>query len=169
MLILAPKPSTIPYFVSMKFFCCTLTLSFLSISLFAQTVKTEKTTPFKPPVVVTSLGDHKNGDSVSVGEAARLLSNPVMVNDLQGKPLSIVSYGFRYKKMSFAQNPEDGKFQKMFTTVAGRFEAPVLPVIWVSSLKDELKPEEEFYYFDVMVKDNQGRKFYAPDLKLYLK
>jgi hypothetical protein len=46
------------------------------------------------------------------------------------------------------------------------FKTTPLPKVWVDNLKNGFQKDEELYFFDIIVKDNKDRKFFAPDLKI---
>jgi hypothetical protein len=50
--------------------------------------------------------------------------------------------------------------------VAGTFKFTPMPPIWVNSVKEQVRPGEELYFFDIIAKDAQGRVMYAPDFKI---
>jgi hypothetical protein len=57
----------------------------------------------------------------------------------------------------------------VFTIVADRFFATPLPKVWIENTKDQFKKDEQLYFFDIVVKDKEGRKFFAPELKITIK
>jgi hypothetical protein len=125
-----------------------------------------KVARFKPAKVTTSLGDKTNGASITKEEASQLITLPLKISDQKNNLYTIDSYQFLYKKKSTVEDEDTGKKHKTFTTTADRFKVSPLPDVWVNSLKDGFQPEEELYFFDIVVKDHLNRKFFAPDLKL---
>ena len=53
--------------------------------------------------------------------------------------------------------------------VAQQFTDTPLSAVWINTIKDELHAGEELYFFDIIVKDSQGRLFFAPELKISVK
>ncbi len=125
-----------------------------------------KVAKFKPPLVKSYLGDNTNGAIVAKEEAAHLITLPLKITDQKNNIYSIDSYQFLYKKRSVIENEETGRKEKNFTIVADRFRSSPLPEVWINNLKDTFQPEEELYFFDIVVKDKLNRKFFAPDLKI---
>jgi hypothetical protein len=41
--------------------------------------------------------------------------------------------------------------------------------MWLNMVRESLRPGEEIIFFDIIVKDAQGRVMYAPNLKLNIK
>ena len=150
------------------------TMSFLFIFLFvsasfvavAQNPVITKVAKFKPPVVQTFLGINTNGAAVTKEEAGQLIALPLKITDAKKDAYPIVSYQFLYKRKSVIQDEETGKKQSTFTTVADKFKTTPLPKVWIDNLKGSFQKDEELYFFDIVVKDNTGRKFSAPDLKI---
>src|SRR5664279_4764806 len=123
---------------------------------------------FKPPVVKTWLGIRSNGDSVSAEEASQLIGLPLQITDAKKNTYAISSYGFLYKRKGAITDEETGRKSITFTTTADKFKSTPLPKVWVNNLKDGFQKDEELYFFDVVVKDNMNRIFFAPDLKIII-
>lgn len=128
-----------------------------------------KVAKFKPPVVKTYLGVNQNGASVTQDEAVQLITLPLKITDDKNNLYPIDSYQFLYRKKSFVQDEETGKALPSFTIQSSLFTATPLPKIWVDNLKNSLQKDEQLYFFDIVVKDKEGRKFFAPELKITIK
>ncbi len=150
----------------MKLFFFTLLFINAAFTVKAQNATTVKVSKFKPPVVTSFLGSNTNGAGVTKEEASELVSLPLQIKDAKGNIYPVLSYQFLYKRKSVVEDEETGKKETTFTTVASRFSATPLPAIWIDNIKDGFQPGEEIFYFDIAVKDNKGREFYAPDLKI---
>ena len=124
-----------------------------------------KVAKFKPPVVKTFLGANQNDASVTIEQAAQLVSLPLKIIDDKNNEYAIDSYQFLYRRKGVTEDTQ-GKAQVSFTIVSDRFFATPLPKVWIDNIKGNLKKEEQLYYFDIVVKDKQGRKFSAPELKI---
>ena len=148
--------------------------SFLFISFYvstsfiapAQKPVITKIAKFKPPVVQTFLGVNNNGAVVTKEEAEQLIALPLKITDAKKNTYPIDSYQFLYKRKSVVEDEETGKKQSTFTTLADIFKATPLPEVWVDNLKGGFQKDEEIYFFDIVVEDNTGRKFPAPELKI---
>ena len=127
-----------------------------------------KIAKFKPPKVVSLLGINSNGASVTIEEANQLIALPLKVTDSAKNMYTVDTYHFLYKRKSVVED-ERGTKQVSYTTVADRFDKTPLPKIWVENIQDKLQKSEELYFFDIIVKDKQGRRFFAPDLRLTIK
>lgn len=154
----------------LKYFLLAFTFSASAFSSFAQVksavTKIEK---FKPPVVKSFLGINQNGATVTADEAAELLAIPIKVTDEKNNSYSVDSYQFLYRKKSYIQDEKTGKVVPTFTITSSRFSATPLPEIWVDNVKTDLKTDEQLYFFDIVVKDKQGRRFFAPEIKITIK
>jgi hypothetical protein len=153
-----------------KYFFLIFAFSISALFSFAQTkpaiIKVEK---FKPPVVKTFLGVNQNGASVTADEAAQLISLPLKITDDKNNAYDVDSYQFLYRKKSFIQDEQSGKAIPTFTISASRFDSTPLPKIWIDNLKSGLQKDEQLYYFDIVVKDKKGRRFFAPEIKITIK
>ncbi len=114
----------------------------------------------------TFLGINTNGATITKEEAEQLIALPLKITDEKKNTYTIDSYQFLYKRKSVVQDEETGKKQSTFTTVADRFKATPLPKVWIDNLKGGFQKDEELYFFDIVVKDNSGRIFSAPELKI---
>jgi hypothetical protein len=121
---------------------------------------------FKPPEVKTLLGTNQNGAVVTGEEGAQLLALPLKIVDEKNNSYTIDSYQFLYRRKGVIEDEQTGKKEVTFTIVSDRFYTTPLPKVWIDNIKDNLKRDEQLYYFDVVVKDKQGRRFPAPELKI---
>lgn len=149
----------------MKYVLLFILISASSAALAQQNVEV-KVTKFKPPTVKTFLGSHKNGDSVLSGEAAQLLAMPLKIQDDKKAEYEIDSYQFLYRKKGVIENEDNGKKEPTSTISSARFFTTPLTKIWIDNVGNNLKKDEQIYYFDIVVKDKQGRKFNAPEIKI---
>ena len=146
-----------------------LILSFGQISFAQQKEVITKVQKFKPPVVKTFLGINQNGAHVTVDEGNQLIALPLKIVDAQNHEYPISSYRFLYRKKSVILNDETGKREETFSITASRFDATPLPKVWINNIQGRLQPEEQLYFFDIVVKDKEGREFFAPELKITIK
>ena len=123
---------------------------------------------FKPPVVKTYLGVNQNGASVTKEEASQLIGLPLKIVDDKNNTYPVDSYQFLYRRKSTILN-DDGKKETVFTIIADRFFATPLPKVWIENTKDQFQKDEQLYFFDIVVKDKEGREFFAPELKITIK
>ncbi|MEO8823881.1 MAG: hypothetical protein ABI366_09915 [Ginsengibacter sp.] len=139
-------------------------------NLFAQNKETIIKEPkFKPPVVKTFLGINQNGAQVTVEEGEQLVGLPLKVTDTKNNQYAVDSYQFLYRQKSYILDDETGKKEQVFTIAADRFKATPLPKIWIDNIKQRLQYGEQLYFFDIVVKDKEGRQFFAPELKITIK
>jgi hypothetical protein len=139
-----------------------------SMQLHAQAPVITRVPKFKPPVVQTFLGIRSNGAAVTPDEATQLVALPLKIIDAKKNIYTIESYQFLYKRKGVIQDEETGKKENTFTMVADVFRATPLPQVWINNLQEGLQKDEQLYFFDILVKDNAGRKFYAPELKILI-
>jgi hypothetical protein len=146
---------------------CLVTCSY---NLFAQNKEIITKQPkFKPPVVKTYLGVNQNGAEVTLDEGTQLVGFPLKITDEKNNQYPVVSYQFLYRQKSYILNDETGEKEKVFTISADRFNETPLPKLWVENIRQRLQPEEQLYFFDIVVKDKEGREFFAPEIKITIK
>ena len=150
---------------------------FLLIAASAQQVKPVKkpigtivpVAKFKPPAVKTFLGRNEKEATVTLDEANQLVNLPLKIVDEKNITYTISSYQFMYRKRSVVEDEETGKRQTVFTNTADLFKATPLPKVWQDNISGGLQKGEELYFFDIIVNDKQGRKFFAPGVKIIVK
>ncbi len=136
--------------------------------VFAQKPNSKSNIHFKPPVVKTLLGIRSGADTIHVEEASQLVSLPLTVKDAKGNTYQIENYRFLYRKKGYIEDPETGRPEVNYTTVASRFDNSPLPKVWSENIQQSLKSGEEFFFFEILVKDKAGRQFYAPDVRIII-
>lgn len=152
-----------------KIILCIFLLS-SSLNLLAQDKETIIKEPkFKPPVVKTFLGINQNGAQVTVDEGEQLVGLPLKITDAKNNQYPVDSYQFLYRQKSYILDDETGKKEEVYTISADRFTSTPLPKIWVDNIKRRLQNGEQLYFFDIVVKDREGQKFFAPELKITIK
>lgn len=153
-----------------RYFLCFFLFSFLTEISFAQDSSIiTKVTKFKPPVVKTFLGINQNGVQVTADEGKQLVGLPLKIVDDKSNTYDIDSYQFLYRQKSYVMNDETGKREVTYTLTSDRFDSTPLPKVWIDNIKGKLQPDEQLYFFDIVVKDKQGRRFFAPELKITIK
>lgn len=153
---------------SIPLLVCTILLLSMNPSALAQETVT-KIKKFKPPHVQAQLGIRHNGDSVVLAEAVQLVALPLKVVDSGKDDYTIVNYHFAYHQKNFVIDPETGDVVETYTLEASPFRLTPLPDLWVENIRSSLKKGERLHYFDILVKDDKGRIFKAPDLIITVK
>lgn len=143
--------------------------AFNSISYAQNDTTITKVAKFKPPVVKTFLGVNQNGAQVTPDDGNQLVALPLKIVDDKNNSYTVDSYQFLYKQKSYILDDETGKKETTFTITADRFDTTPLPKVWIDNIKGRLQKDEQLYFFDIVVKDNQGREFFAPELKITIK
>jgi hypothetical protein len=152
--------------LSLKLFLFIVAFVAAGLFSFGQDPVITKVPKFKPPAVKSYLGINTNGAVVTKEEASQLITLPLKITDEKKNIYSIDSYHFLYKKKGAIQDEETGRKSITFTNLADMFKTTPLPKVWVDNLKNGFQKDEELYFFDIIVKDNKDRKFFAPDLKI---
>lgn len=144
-------------------------LFFASISAAQKPANSKTGSSFKPPEVKTLIGIRSGVDTVLVDEATQLIRLPLMVKDKNGTSYKIDNYRFLYREKGYIENPDNGRPEVNYTTLASRFDSSPLPKVWSDNIQQSLKSGEEFLFFEILARDKQGRQFYAPDLRIIVK
>jgi hypothetical protein len=124
---------------------------------------------YKVPKLFTQLGNFRDSVNISVEEAENLIDQPLKIFDEKKGIYTISSYQFLYRKRGVTEDEETGKVSPTSSIVSSRFKITPLPATWANQVKEQVKPGEEIFFFDVIAKDAQGRIMYAPNLKIMVK
>lgn len=127
-------------------------------------VKIEK---WKPPVVKTYLAKFTGSNAVcSAAEGKQIISLPLRIVDAQNKSYAISSYQIAYKRLAVKEDEATGVVTPTTDLVAQRFTETPITGIWKTSIEEQLQKGEELFFFDIIVSDGKGHRFFAPELKL---
>jgi hypothetical protein len=133
-------------------------------------VKNAAVKGFKPPKLTCSLGNYKDSATITVAEGQQLITTPLKITDAKNGKYIISSYQFLYRKTGVTEEENEdgptGKTKPSTTISADLFKTTPLPQLWITNINDQLKTGDELFFFDVIVKDEQGRLMFAPTLKL---
>ena len=148
-----------------------VTACLLSIAAFSQKPATgnSSTQKFKPPKTYSSLGSYKDSSSITVAEAERIISLPLKIVDDKKMEYKVSSYQFMYKRKAVTEDEKTGKVSPTTSISADRFTASPLPELWIKTIRERVTSGEELFFFDIIVKDSQGRVMYAPNIRLLVK
>ncbi len=158
-----------------KTLCISISILFTSQLLYAQNKPAAKkpeiitTKKFKAPKLQTALDSYKDSVSVTADEAVRIIGMPLKIYDDKKTEYAISSYQFLYRKKGVTEDEKTGDLTPTSTISSDRFKVSPLPNIWVNLIKEQVKAGEEFYFFDVIAKDAQGRVMYASNLKITIR
>lgn len=149
----------------------TVTACLLAFTAFSQKPATGNTgtQKFKPPKTYSSLGSYKDSSSITVAEAERIISLPLKIVDDKKMDYKVTSYQFMYKRKAVTEDEKTGKVSPTTSISADRFTASPLPELWIKTIRERVTSGEELFFFDIIVKDNQGRVMYAPNIRLLVK
>ena len=138
----------------------------ISTGAFAQ--RTVKRAAYKPPTLITLLHTYKDSAFVTPAEAEHIIGMPLRIVDSKKNVYTISSYQFLYRKNVVTED-EQGKVSPATSIISDRFKTSPLPEQWIAKVREQIKPGEMMYFFDIVAKDTQGRVMYAPDIKIQVK
>jgi len=122
------------------------------------------------PKLQTSLGSQSDTIAhVSVDEATQLILLPLTITDAKKTAYQISSYQCMYKRRGVTEDEESGKVSPIKSMVTAFFRTTPLSEVWKKVITEELKAGEEIFFYDIVVKDANGRLLFAPNLKLLVK
>lgn len=127
----------------------------------------KKPAPIKPPKLFTSLGVATDSMVFPVEQVNGLIANPLTVRDAAGKTLQVTYYQFLYRRRAVTEDPATGKILPTTSLASDDFTTTPLPPTWIKLIRQDLVKGEELFFFDIIVKDAAGQRFYAPNLKIF--
>jgi hypothetical protein len=124
---------------------------------------------YTPPKLTSQLGIRSDSVTVVIEEALQLIKLPLKVTDDKKNAYTISSYRAMYKKRAVTEDERTGKAIPIMSQVIENFKTTPLSPIWIKILTEQLRTGEELYFFDIVVKDTEGRLMFAPELKIKVK
>ncbi|MBC7888381.1 MAG: hypothetical protein H7Z13_10875 [Ferruginibacter sp.] len=121
---------------------------------------------YKKPLAKSWLGKVTGNISLNADEARQLITLPLKITDDKNVDYLISSYQFAYKRIGVTEDEATGKTSAQSDMAADRFTSTPLPAVWQKNIIEGLHKGEELYFFDIIVFDKQGRRFFAPELKI---
>ena len=152
----------------MKHFKYLISILLVAVSLTAA-AQTKPVVKFKPPPLTTVVGGYKDSNTISVAEAERIIGEKLYISDNKKVMYTISSYQLAYRKLGVTEDEQTGKVSPTYTLTASLFKTTPLPTNWSQPIKEQVKPGDELWFFDVIAKDVKGRVMYAPDVKFKVK
>ncbi len=124
---------------------------------------------FKAPKLICSLGGYKDSSFISPQIAEAIMGAKLNIVDSKNVAYTLSSYQFLYRKIVVSEDEASGKAYNTTSVKSSLFKTSPLPTMWLNMVRENLRPGEEIIFFDIIVKDAQGRVMYAPNLKLKVK
>ena len=151
--------------------------TFLKIVLFLfivtirnHAIAQKKPAKFKPPVVKTYFaGINGSKDSVNVATGKAIIDSSLKVIDAKGNTYTITHYQFALKRIGSIEDDSTGVVSSTSDIVADNFTSTPLTDIWRKTIRETLVKGEEFHFVDIIVTDDKGNYFYAPEVRIGIK
>jgi len=112
------------------------------------------------------LGNYKDSVKLTADEAERILALPLRIVDDKRTVYTVASYQFLYRRNVYTEDEQTGNIVPATSLAAQRFVDTPLPEYWLKPMRGELKPGEVVQFFDIIVKDPNGKVAFAPDFKV---
>ena len=138
----------------------TLASLFIVLGSAAQTTKTTT------PKYFSSWGKVSSGN-VALDQLNRIVDSSLTVKDDKGNILPVTGFRINYTFVSTYKDQESGELK-----TAKEFRAydvtdgGVLTQMWKESIQENAKPGDEIVLNKIMARLKNGKKTYAPDIKL---
>lgn len=151
-------------FIAIFLLCTTLT-NYAQVKIAKQNLYAK----FKTPKLICSIGGYKDSSFVSPQIADAIMGAKLNIVDTKKVAYSLSSYQFLYRKNVVSEDESTGKAYNTTSVKSSLFKTSPLPTTWLNMIRENLRSGEEIVFFDIIVKDVQGRFMYAPNLKLTVK
>ena len=122
---------------------------------------------FIPPKVKTYLAKFTGTNATCHAEEGKqIITLPLRIVDAQNNSYAISTYQLAYTRLAVKEDEGTGVVTPTTSMVAQRFTETPITGIWKTSIQEELQKGEELFFFDIIVSDGKGHRFFAPDLKI---
>lgn len=122
---------------------------------------------FIPPRVKTYLAKFTGNSATCPGEVGKqIIGLPLRIVDEKNNSYAISSYQLAYTRLAVKEDEATGTVTPTTSLVAQRFTETPISGVWKTSIEEQLQKGEELYFFDIIVTDGKGHRFFAPDLKI---
>ncbi len=121
---------------------------------------------FKQPKLTIMLGKYSDTAKINIESVGATIALPLKVMNAKNENYSIISYHILYKKNVVSEDEQTGKPYNTTSIKSAFFKSTPLSNLWIDAIQENPKAGEEIVFFDVIVKDKEGRVMYAPNLKL---
>lgn len=128
--------------------------------------KNSRTTLVK---IYTSLNGLSDSSRITAEDAEKMIALPLTIQDTKKTQYTISSYQFMYVKKGVTEDEVSGKVTPVMSSVSNIFKSSPLSPIWIKSIQEQVKPGEELFFFDIIVKTSTGKLLYAPTLRLLVR
>jgi len=131
---------------------------------------TEPIKKFIPPKVRSFISGFTGvNNTCTAEEGKRTIALPLRIVDLQNNSYELSSYQLAYTRLAVKEDEETGVISPTTSLVAQRFTETPLTGIWKTSIEEQLQKGEELFFFDIIVTDGKGHRFFAPDIKITIR
>lgn len=118
------------------------------------------------PKLTVSLGGSKSGN-ITIARIKEIADSPLVVKDEKGITYAIKSFRINY---TFKSSYKDEETQQVRTVKDFRAydfsNTDRLSEDWRNSIKDNVKRDDEMLINNVVVRQKNGKSFFAPELRL---
>lgn len=91
---------------------------------------------------------------------------PIKITDAKNNSYAIASYQVAYNRLVVTEDEATGKTAPAKDQVGSQFNETPLPQVWQTNISEQIHKGEELYFYDIIVFDKEGRRFFAPELKI---
>ena len=124
---------------------------------------------FNPNLVKTFLSKFSGKNvKASVAEAKEALGYSLSIIDDKKYVYKLSSYQFVYTRWGPVEDEATKEVTQKSTLSADRFTVTPLPEIWLKNIFESLHSGEELYFYDIIAFDKEGKRFFAPEIKIVI-
>jgi hypothetical protein len=150
----------------MKNTCILLVLSLVVFSAKAQQKPTAKPVATTLPKLTISMGGIKSGN-LTIDQLKKIVDSPLVAKDEKGITYPIKSFRINYTFKSSFKDEETQQTRTVKDFRAFDFNnTDRLSEDWRNSIKDNVKKDDQMLINNIVVRLNNGKSFFAPELKL---
>lgn len=118
------------------------------------------------PHFISAIGHLRSPRAVYAKEMKSLIDSPLRVYDQNGNPYRVVTYLFSYRHKDVYLDDETMSLKTKYDYVSYYVFDNPLPQKRAQYIRDEIKDGEEFWFEKIIVTNQRGEQFFAPDIHI---
>lgn len=149
-------------------------LLFIITTLYSASVTAQGNKPVKPvagkpvfPKLRSFYGSMISG-KINKEIAIAMIDQPLIVKDEKGTSFTIQRFSFSWTTTDYFENPETGERNKHTNNITSQAKGNKLEETFRQTIREELKPGDEFIIEKVLVKGPDGNSYLAPSMKFVI-
>lgn len=118
------------------------------------------------PKISTIFAQYKDTVKLNKEEVAAIIHSSIRVVDEKRVVYTIASYQVAYRRVAFYEDENTGKIHETTSLASERFTTTPLSPVWIKTIQEGVQKGEEIMFFDIIVRDPEGKVRFAPNFMI---